>query len=316
MALDDATTQLIADMAAHGGRPMHELQPAEARAGGAVLAQMLPPGPDMARVDDHTLDVGDGASILVRTLVPVDDPDGVIVYFHGGGWVVGHIDEFDAMARTLAARTRCAIVLPNYRKAPENPFPAAVDDARRALRWAAESMTDIAGRPVPLIIAGDSSGGNLAAVAARKARDEDGPQVDLQVLIYPATDCDTESKSYLDPANQLSLNRSAMLWFWDHYAPPEVRSTPDASPLRAADLSGLPPAVVMLAEHDVLRSEGEAYAQALEAAGVPVHVELFTGQMHGFLHLVGLLPGSAAGIDFLAREITRRLNAANDSATL
>jgi acetyl esterase len=156
-------------------------------------------------------------------------------------------------------------------------------------------------------VAGDSAGGNLGAVMAQRARNHSAPPIDLQVLIYPVTDADFDTPSYVDPQNQLMLGRDGMIWFWNHYADPGRRAETDASPLRASDLSGLPPAVVITAEHDPLRDEGEAYAAALEAAGVPVRHRLFESQMHGFFQMVNVLPGSAAGLDHVATEIREHL---------
>ena len=167
-------------------------------------------------------------------------------------------------------------------------------------------MGEIAGGEVPLIVMGDSAGGNLSAVMAQRAHREGGPQLARQVLIYPVTDADLDNDTYTDPENQLLLTRESMVWFWDHYAPdPASRRNPDASPLQAADadLAGLAPAVVLTAEHDVLRAEGEAYADRLRAAGVPTQARRFPGQMHGFFSMVGVLPGSAAGLDYVAEQL-------------
>ena len=201
-------------------------------------------------------------------------------------------------------------MLADYRLAPEYRYPTAVLDAQAALAWAADRMGDIAGGPVPLIVAGDSAGGNLAAVVALLAR-AGGPPLAAQVLVYPVTDCDFATTSYTDPANQLLLTAESMAWFWDHYAPdPAARLHPDASPLRAPVLSGLPPAIVLTAEHDVLRDEGELYATRLIKAGVPVQHRRFAGQMHGFFTMAGVLPGSADGIEFVATALERQLGAA------
>jgi acetyl esterase len=144
---------------------------------------------------------------------------------------------------------------------------------------------------------------------ALRARAAGGPPVALQVLVYPVTDCDLESTSYRDPANQLMVSRESMVWFWDHYAPdPEARLHPDASPLRSASFAGLPPAVILTAEHDVLRDEGELYATRLVKAGVPVRHRRFAGQMHGFFTMVDALPGAAAGLDYVAAAINEQLS--------
>jgi acetyl esterase len=224
--------------------------------------------------------------------------------------VPGASDGAEPLAATLATRLRAAVVSVGYRLAPEHRFPVAADDSWAALDWAAQRVTDIAGGPVPLVVAGDSAGGNLAAVVARRARDAGGPHLASQVLLYPVTDADFHTPSYTDPESQLLLTRESMAWFWEHYVPdPASRSHPDASPLRAADLSGLAPAIVVTAEHDPLRDEGEAYAAALAAAGVPVAVRRFAGQIHGFVAMVGVLPGSEDGIGYVAAELAGQLGA-------
>jgi acetyl esterase len=263
----------------------------------------------MHRAEDRRVRVSGGV-IPVRLLLPSEHPKGVIVYYHGGGWVIGALDDFESLGRHLGARTGCAVLLVDYRLAPEYRFPTAVDDSWAALRWVDEHLEDIAGARVPLIVAGDSAGGNLAAVVAQRAKARGGPALDLQVLVYPVTDCDFDTTSYLEESNQLILTRQAMIWFWDHYVPdPLVRVHPDASPLRTPELSLLPPAVILTAEHDVLRDEGEVYATVLKKAGVPVQHRRLAGQMHGFFPMVNLLPGSAAGIDYVVEMIDEALTA-------
>jgi len=302
MTLDVATRALLEQMAGSGGKPLHEMTPAEARALSAQLGALAGPAPAMARVEEHAVATPDG-TVPVRILVPIEPPRGVIVYYHGGGWVIGRIDEFETLARKLAERTSCAVALVEYRLAPEHRYPAAVDDAYAALEWVGNHLKEIAGREVPLIVAGDSAGGNLSAVMALRARDRGGPPLALQVLVYPVTDADFDRPSYTDPENQLILTREAMVWFWDHYAPDAARRRePDASPLRAADLSGLPPAVVLTAEHDVLRDEGEAYAERLREAGVPVDFKRHAGQAHGFFTLL-MLPGSERGLQQVVKAV-------------
>lgn len=309
MALDEATTAFLNEMAQSGMKPLHEMTPAEARGLGGMLCEMYGPGPDLPRVSDETVATSDGSSFGVRVLVPDDQPRAVIVYYHGGGWVIGALDEFDTLGRQLAQRTAAAVVLVDYRLAPEHRYPTATEDAWTALHWTDERVERIAGRRVPLIVSGDSAGGNLAAIVAQRAKTEGGPEIAQQVLVYPVTDADLDNASYTDPANQLMLSRDTMIWFWDHYAPEQVaRKNADISPLQADDLTGLPPAVVLTAEHDVLRDEGEAYATRLEEAGVAVRRRRFDGQMHGFFTMVNVLPGSAAGIDYVVEEIERQLS--------
>jgi acetyl esterase len=284
------------------------MTPQEARASGPP-----PPSaedrPDMHSVEEVTLAE---SSFRLRVLRPTESPDGIVVYYHGGGWVLFDIDHFDLLGRILARDTGAAVVLVDYRKAPEHPYPAAVEDSWTALSWVASNADRLAPGGGPLVVAGDSSGGNLAAVTARRARDRGGPRVDLQVLVYPSVDADTESATFLDPANQLLLTRDAVRWFWSHYVPDEDRrSESDAAPGSVADLSGLPPAVLVLAEYDVLRAGGEAYAARLRAAGVPVTSRIFDGQMHGFFEMVGALPASADAIAFVA-DAVRQLESPSD----
>lgn len=310
MALDSASQQFIAVLAAAGSPPIHESTPAIARMSGPIFAGMSGPGPDVAEVDNFRLTADDGTTFRMRVLKPEGEIKSVIVYLHGGGWVIGDIDlQYDHLARVLANATSSAVVLVNYRKAPEHRFPAAIDDAYQGLQWAAEHLEEIAGRPVPLIVAGDSAGGNLSAALTLRAR-ESGPTIDFQVLVYPVTDADFDRPSYVAEENQLLLARPTMQWFWNHYLPdPAERRVPDATPLSADSLAGLPPAFVLLAEHDVLHDEGREYAEALQSAGVPTEVEVAEGQMHAFFQMIGVLPGSQAGIDRVAEKINQRIAA-------
>lgn len=303
MSLDEATTAFLAQAAEGGGKPLYEMTPEEVRAMNDGFIELYGPGPEMESVEDLTVAAVDGYQIPVRVLTPTDSPRGVLVYYHGGGWVIGTPDQFDTLARRLAAHTGCTVVLPDYRLAPENVYPAAANDAWDVLTWAAQRFPSR-----PLLVGGDSAGGNLAAIVAQQAAREGGPELALQVLVYPVTDSDTDNATYLDPKNQLMLDKKAMDWFWDLYAPDSsTRTNPNISPLQG-DVAGTPPAVVLIAEYDVLRGEGEAYAAKLEAAGVPVQMRVFDGQMHGFFQFVNILPGSAAGIAYAGDAINARLD--------
>ncbi|MCF8570159.1 alpha/beta hydrolase [Gordonia sp. HY002] len=303
MSLDEATAAFLAQAAEGGGKPLYEMTPDEVRAMNDGFIELYGPGPDMASVENLTVAAGDGHQIPVRVLAPSENPRGVLVYYHGGGWVVGSPDQFDTLARQLAAGTGCTVVLPDYRLAPENVYPTAANDAWDVLTWTAERFAGL-----PLIVGGDSSGGNLAAVVAQQAVREGGPDVSFQALVYPVADSDTENATYLDPANQLMLDKKAMDWFWELYTPdPTTRSNPNVSPLQG-DVAGTPPAVIVIAEHDVLRGECEAYAAKLEAAGVPVQARTFSGQMHGFFQFVNILPGSAAGIAYVCDTVSAHLD--------
>ncbi len=217
---------------------------------------------------------------------PGPDPAGTVVYYHGGGWVIGCVDEWDAACRALAVAAGARVVSVDYRLAPEHCFPAATDDAFAALVWAAEQYPGSA-----IVVGGDSAGGNLAAVAALRARDAGGPEIALQVLVYPVVDCDLTRPSYAEHTDtKLILNTPEMAWFWDHYVPNEAeREHPYASPIRASTLAGLPPAYIVIAQHDPLRDEGLAYAAALKAANVPVTVARYDDQIHAFFTLVNLM---------------------------
>ena len=305
MALDEATAALVASEI--GSPRAYQMTVAQAREAGRARAETRPRA--AARAADAVVAVA-GGSIPVRLLLPAGTaPRAVIVYYHGGGWVLGGLDEYEPLGRALVSQTGCAVVCAGYRLAPEYRYPTAVQDAWAVLRWAAARVDEIAGAPVPLIVAGDSAGGNLAAVVARWSAERGGPAVLLQVLIYPVTDSDTDGSSYTDPANQLLLDREAMIWFWDHYAPDlAARAHPDASPLQAMFLTGVPPAVIVTAEHDVLRDEGELYAMRLVQAGVPAEHRRFGGQIHGFIGRVGELPGSADGLRYVGEQIAAALS--------
>lgn len=309
MALDSATAAFLAKLAEGGGKPLHEMSVSDARGLTAHLRQFYGTGPEVARREDVTIE-GKAGTFPSRIVVPKGDVRGVLVWYHGGGWVIGAMDDFEVLMRKLAVRTKCAILQVDYRMAPEHRFPTAADDSYAALEWAAANIDRITGRSqkLPLVVGGDSAGGNLSAVVALRARDRHGPPIAMQLLVYPVTDADFDRPTYVAKDNQLMLSRDSMLWFWNHYAPNEKdRVHPDASPLRATDLSRLPPAVVITAEHDVLRDEGEDYAKALEKAGVDVTFKRFEGQMHGFFTMVNVLPGAEEGLEFVASALDRRL---------
>ncbi|MFB7516105.1 alpha/beta hydrolase [Streptomyces sp. NPDC056144] len=215
----------------------------------------------------------------------------VIVFAHGGGWVLCDLDTHDRLCRALADRTGATVVSVGYRRAPEHRFPAAEDDVRTALAWAAETYP---GRP--LVLAGDSSGGNLAAAAALRARDDGGPELAGQLLVYPVLDHRLAGASARIFAEGYFHTLAHMRWYWDQYLGPDGDPAA-ASPGLAADLTGLPPTLLVLADCDLLRDEGLAHARRLAAAGVPTAVHLHTGVFHGFLGAAGLLPEADAALD-------------------
>jgi acetyl esterase len=303
MALDEATTSFLTEAAKAGGPALHEMTPQQAREMNAGLDALFGRGPDLPLVEDVEISVG-GGSLPARVFRP-EEATGVVVYFHGGGWMVGTLSGFDTLCRQLAHRTGRTVVLVEYRKAPENPFPTALEDAWAALQWIDERREELSA-PGELVVAGDSAGGNLAAALAQRVARDGGPEIDFQVLVYPVCAADFETDSYRDPANALMLTRESMQMFWDAYVPDERdRKDPSAAPLHG-DVTGLAPALVVLAEHDVLRSEGQAYADKLRDAGVPVEEHVVPGQMHGFFTFPHVLPGAAQGMDLVVEALARR----------
>lgn len=298
MTLDMESAQLLAQLAETGLKPFHQLDAPEAR---AVMAGLRPQdeGPAMHSVEDVQL-----GGARLRILSPSASVRGAILYLHGGGWVLGGIDDFDYFTRQLAQRTQCTVVLVEYRLAPEFPFPAALDDVERAAQWLVDRRAQLAGvAEGTLIVAGDSAGGNLAAVFAQRAARCGQLHWALQVLIYPVTQADLDGPAYLDPQRQLLLTREDMRWFWDHYlSDASQRQQPDASPLAAKDLRGVPPAVVLTAQLDVLRDEGQAYAARLAQDGITVVERCFSGQMHGFVTMP-FLRASSDALDWLREQI-------------
>jgi acetyl esterase len=279
--------------------PLVELDPEAARDGFDRLIKLIGAGPAVAAVRDVEIPVG-GASIGARIYEPADSNGATIIYLHGGGWVVGGLDSFDAVCRRMAVASNATVVSVDYRLAPEHPFPTGVDDTLAALRWVGTTFDTRGG----LVVAGDSAGGNLAAVCALRARDADGPQIDLQVLIYPVTDHDLTRASYVEHgASHYPCGLAEMEWFWDLYVDPARRGDPDASPLRAPSLAGLPPALVLIAEFDPLRDEGLAYAERLEAEGVGVEVILFDDMLHGFFQMVNFMERADEAVDIVGDRV-------------
>lgn len=269
--------------------PIESMSVPDARAFVESMAAERPPGPDVAEIVDGELPGATG-HLKYRLYRPHGEgPHPMIVYFHGGGWVLGSHDSDDPFCRDLCVRTGAVIVSVDYRHAPEARFPAAVDDAFAALKWIAHNEIELHGIPGQLVVAGWSAGGNLAAVVCQMARDAGGPDIVGQLLLTPVTDSDLTRPSYQQNAEGYVLTTPLMQWFWDHYADPADREDPRAAPLRAEDLSNLPPALIVTAEFDPLRDEGVAYAQALLAAGVPVRLLQARGHTHTSLTMVDVV---------------------------
>jgi acetyl esterase/lipase len=269
------------------------MSPEEAREFMAQSAAMRPPGPEVGGIVDGTLP-GASGDLAYRLYRPATaGPHPVVVYFHGGGWVLGNAQSDDPFCRDLCVQSGCLIVSVDYRHAPEHHFPAAPEDGFAAVRWIAENAASLGGVPGPLSVAGWSAGGNIAGIVCQMARAAGGPAIAGQLLVTPVTDCDFNRPSYGENADGYILTTPLMHWFWNHYAEPSERADPKASPLRAADLSGLPPAVVVTCEFDPLRDEGAAYAEALSAAGVDARHLPCRGQIHTSLTAVDIVISGA-----------------------
>jgi acetyl esterase len=254
-------------------------------------------------VDDRTIP-GPAGPLPVRVYTPEGTgPFPVVVFFHGGGFVICDLDTHDALARALCRASGSIVLSVDYRLAPEHKFPAAVDDAVAATRWAMEHADAIGGDPSRVVVAGDSAGGCLATVACFRLRDEGGPLPRGQALLYPITTCHLDTTpSYRTFGDGYGLTRDSMLWFLGHYLPdPGLADDPSASPLLARDLRGLPPALIVTAGYDLLRDEADLYAARLLDAGVPTTVIPFDGMIHGFVRYVGILDQARQGIDAVAR---------------
>ena len=233
-----------------------------------------------------------------------------VVYFHGGGWVIGDVEIVDKPCRALAKASQCLVASVEYRLSPETKFPGPVEDCYAATRWLAEHAGEIGADPKRVAVAGDSAGGNLAAAVALMARDRGGPAIAYQLLIYPVTAPaqGTEFASYRENGEGYLLTKGSMEWFWDHYLPsPEHGKNPYASPLHASDLSRLPPAMVVTAEFDPLRDEGLAYAKRLQEAGVNVTTSHHEGVIHGFFWMSGVLEHGRKLTATMGEELRKRL---------
>ena len=308
MPLDPQIQTFLDQLAASGLPPLEALTPREARLQMEAGTLMLGRLPAVGRSEDQAAPGPSGPIRLRLTAPAATDPLPALVYFHGGGWVSGSLFSHEHLCRALTLASGLAVISVNYRLAPEHPYPAAVDDAEAATRWVAGHAADLGLDPARLAVGGDSAGGNLAAVVARRLRDRGldrgGPPLAAQLLLYAATDADFDTPSYLANADGYMLTRAGMMWYWDHYLPDRARrSDPDAAPLRAEHLAGLPPAVVVTAEFDPLRDEGEAYARRLADAGVPVRAFSYDGLIHGFLRRYRLLDRGQPAIDEIARAL-------------
>ena len=313
MALDPQAKAVI-ELVIKSGRPAyHTLSPKDARQlFRDTRPASTPTPPEIGTVKNLSAN-GQAGPIPLRVYRPVGVADDVqlpgLVYFHGGGWVIGDLDTHDVQCRQLTAEARITVISVDYRLAPEHKFPAAVDDALVATRCVARHGPELGVDTRRLAVGGDSAGGNLAAVVALLARDStEGPAIAFQVLVYPVTDVGTESRSYQDFADGHLLTRDSMRWFTNHYLrSPEDAEGWRASPLRARSLAGLPPALVITAGHDPLRDEGAAYAARLTEAGVRVDYVCYGGMIHGFLPMGRLIDTGNRALSHVAATLREAL---------
>jgi len=305
--LDPNVRLLLEAIAAQGDPPLETLQPSEAR---RLAAESLRPVAGIAEPVSSVEDLripGPEGDIPIRVYTPnASAPRPAMVYFHGGGWVVCDLDTHDVVCRAIARRAGAVVVSVDYRLAPEHKFPAAVVDCYAATAWVAANATKLGINPKRIAVGGDSAGGNLGAVVSLKSRDENGPAIALEVMVYPVTDLSSfATPSYQEFAEGYQLTRDEMEWFRDHY----LRSMLDAhsayaSPLVASDLRGLPPALIITAECDPLRDEGEAYAKRLQQAGVAVTYTCYAGMIHPFFSLSGAIPQALDAIQQVADAVS------------
>ena len=308
MPLDPQVKEILEEAAALGLPAYQDLSPDEARKQMLDLAPPVDPLLAVNRVEDRSIPGPDG-EIPIRLYYPAGGPPfAVFVYFHGGGWVIGDLDTHHGFCHALAKTSGCLVASVDYRLAPEHRYPAAVEDAYAATNWVAENSDVIQADPDRLAVGGDSAGGHLAAVVALMARDRKGPRIEWQILIYPITDCNFDTPSYIENKEGFMLSRDLMKWFWNHFIENEGQANdPYVSPLRAENLSDLPPALIITAEYDPLRDEGESYGKRLQQAGVKVTMSRYPGMIHAFIRMTARLDKAKEALDEVAGTLRRVL---------
>jgi acetyl esterase len=295
------------DAVAAQNRPAWEtMLPAESRRLFASFRAAFGEGPQLHRVVDCVI----AEDVPVRVYRPSDEDDlPVVVYYHGGGWVLGDLDTHDALCRRLASETECVVVAVDYRRAPDAKFPGAFDDCWAATSHVSQHADELNIDPTRLVVAGDSAGGNLAAAVAIRAAEVGSPAISSQVLIYPVVEPNFETESYVVHAEGFGLSRNTMMWFWEQYlAGKEDATNPYAVPSVATNLAALSPAHFITAEYDVLLSEGESYAKRLQDAGVPTTMRQYAGMIHGFVQLSGVFDVGRQAISDLAKHLRTLFN--------
>jgi len=308
MPLDPQAQKVVEALAALNLKPIKDSTPAEARESMRTRTAGLGPVEEVPAVADHRVSVA-GGEITVRLYSPAGHgPHPVLVFYHGGGWVIGDLYTHDGLCRSIVNAAGCAVAAVDYRLAPEFKYPVAVEDSYAALLWVAANASRLGLDPARMAVGGDSAGGNLSAAMALLARDRRGPRLLLQVLIYPVTNHDFGTPSYRENATGYVLTTEDMHWFWRHYLAREDQGAePSASPLRAKSVADLPPALVITAACDPLRDEGAAYAGRLRDAGVAVTLTQYPGMFHGFIRMTRILDQARAGLDEIAAALRKAL---------
>ncbi|MGK2914133.1 MAG: alpha/beta hydrolase [Porticoccaceae bacterium] len=313
MTLDPQVAALLERAANSDAPALGEGTPQQGRETFAAMTELLGvPAPKVKSIEEIRIP---GPSGDIRTLIitPRHDTGGplpILIYYHGGGWVIGSPETHQREACYYADAAQCMVVVPDYRLAPEHRFPAAPLDCYAVLEWTATNAARLGGDAQRIAVAGDSAGGNLAAVVAQMTTARSGPRLALQLLVYPATRMGQSTESYRLFNDGYFLTGKAMNWFFDHYlSSHEDRDNPLASPLLATDLSGLAPAFVMTAGFDPLRDEGAAYADRLKAAGVAVEYVCYADQIHGFVSMAGAIDQGRAFLDQAAGVLRRAFSA-------
>jgi acetyl esterase len=309
MPLDPQAQKVVDALAALNLKAFKDSTPAEARESMRSRTAALGPFEEVAAVADHRVPVT-GGEITVRVYRPAGvGPHPVLVFYHGGGWVIGDLYTHDGICRSIVNAAGCAVASVDYRLAPEFKYPTPVDDSYAGLLWVVANATRLGLDAARVAVGGDSAGGNLAAVMALMARDRRGPRLLLQILVYPVTNYDFNTVSYRENATGFVLSTEDMRWFWRHYLSREEQGRePLVSPLLAKSLADLPPALVITAGCDPLRDEGEAYAGRLRDAGVAVTLTQYSGMFHGFLRMTRILDQSRILLDEIATALRKSLS--------
>ncbi len=308
MPLDPQAQKVVDALAALNLKPFKDSTPAEARESMRSRTAALGPFEEVAAVTDHRVPVA-GGEITVRVYKPAGmGPHPVLVFYHGGGWVIGDLYTHDGICRAMVNAAGCAVASVDYRLAPEFKYPVPVEDSYADLLWVVANATRLGLDPARIAVGGDSAGGNLAAVMSLLARDRRGPRLLLQILVYPVTSYDFGTASYRENATGFVLTTEDMRWFWRHYLSREEQGREMmASPIQAKSLADLPPALVITAGCDPLRDEGEAYAARLRDAGVAVTLTRYPGMFHGFLRMTRILDQSRVLLDEIAGALKKAL---------